>query len=716
MNRLIRSKIIRLTIFFLTVMIVTAAFNPMILKADDDHKVVKVGWHEEPYFIEDDLGRWSGYTYEYQRKIAAYTGWKFEYVHGSFSELLQMLKDGQIDMMGNISYTEERANDLLYASSPMGTESYYLLVSTDNKEIRQEDYSTLNGKKVGVAKGSIQEEIFRQWVDTHNVSPVILELTSTEDDSLMMLGNRLDAFVTVDVYGDLEETAAVWKIGSSDYFFALNKERNDLLIDLNNAMTSILEENVYFNEQLHQKYLMNKKTIFYLNNEEIEWLDKHPVIRVGYQDNYLAFCAQDKETGELTGALKDYLEYISQGFENATISFETVCYPSAKEAIEALKNNEIDCMFPVNFRDYEAEMEGIVQTPAFMASEMDAVVRAADQKEFIKQEDITVAVNEGNTNYEIFLKDNFPGWKVRYFKDTPKGLEAIANNEADCIIISNYRFSNIAKQCEKLHLTTIYTGVNLDYSIAIKEGNTILYSILTKASGLVPDSVMHSALAYYSTEDAKMTFVDFIKDNLIEALIAIIIIISLIMFLIVRDIRAEKKIIEEEKLVNVLNKQVFVDALTSVRNKGAFANYVQELQNRLDNDEKLKFAIGVFDCNDLKNINDRYGHDKGDIYLKTASRLICRIFEHSPVFRIGGDEFAVIMENDDFINRDKLVEKFKESEKEINAKAENGWEEVHVAFGIAVNDKEDDDTVNDTARRADKIMYENKKIDKEKGD
>ena len=225
---------------------------------------------------------------------------------------------------------------------------------------------------------------------------------------------------------------------------------------------------------------------------------------------------------------------------------------------------------------------------------------------------------------------------------------------------------------------------------------------------------MHSSLAYYSTENSKLTFIDYIKDNIVAALIVIMIIVSIIMFLLIRDIKAEKKIIEDQELVNVLNKKVFVDALTSVRNRGAFSNYLMEMQKRIDNGEDFDFAIGVFDCDDLKLINDFHGHDKGDIYLKTASRLICRIFEHSPVFRIGGDEFAVVMENSDFDNRDELVKKFDEAEKEINSKAENSWEEVHVAFGIAVYDPKDDETVNDTARRADKIMYQNKKIGKEK--
>lgn len=161
--------------------------------------------------------------------------------------------------------------------------------------------------------------------------------------------------------------------------------------------------------------------------------------------------------------------------------------------------------------------------------------------------------------------------------------------------------------------------------------------------------------------------------------------------------------------ISSLNRQVFVDPLTSVRNKGAYGDYIQKLQDQMDaQDEKPEFAFGVFDCDDLKTINDTYGHDKGDIYLKAASRLICRTFQHSPVFRIGGDEFAVIMQNDDYNNREELMDKFRKSRDEICGSAANEWEKTRVTMGIAVYDPDNDRTAIDVARRADKDMYENK--------
>ena len=166
--------------------------------------------------------------------------------------------------------------------------------------------------------------------------------------------------------------------------------------------------------------------------------------------------------------------------------------------------------------------------------------------------------------------------------------------------------------------------------------------------------------------------------------------------------------------ISDLNKRVYVDALTSVRNKGAYNAFIEELETQLEGagGDKSAFAIGVFDCDNLKLINDRYGHDKGDIYLKAASRLICRVFQHSPVFRIGGDEFSVILQNDDYQNREALGQQFGDAMTELNSTAEKRWEQVHVAMGIAEYEPERDSTVHDVVRRADQIMYENKRIRK----
>ena len=411
------------------------------------------------------------------------------------------------------------------------------------------------GIPIGVAKNSIQKEYFIDWEKRYGIETQIIEMSSTEEESMEQLGKTFDAFVSLDVYSSPEKAVPVCKVGSSDFYFAVNKDRPELLSELDSALNSIQDENKYYDQQLHDKYLKSRETNRYLNSSEREWLKQHGKIRVGYQDNYLAFCAKDPKTGELTGALKDYLDYASSAFENAEIEFEPVAYDTAAEAYKALKNGEIDCVFPSNISDYEAEKMGLSVSPPFMVTEMQAVVRSSEKKIFLKKAKIVVAINEGNTNYELFLSDHYPTWEKKSYKDTPSGLDAVANKEVDCVIISSYRYSNISKQCEKNHLSTVDTGVSMNYCFTVCEGNIQRYSILVKTTNIVPASTIHSALTYYSTEDVKTDAVELIKDNLFIVLTVILSVLLIITILLLRNIRAdinaEKKGRTERKMIAV---------------------------------------------------------------------------------------------------------------------------------------------------------------------
>lgn len=175
-------------------------------------------------------------------------------------------------------------------------------------------------------------------------------------------------------------------------------------------------------------------------------------------------------------------------------------------------------------------------------------------------------------------------------------------------------------------------------------------------------------------------------------------------------------LVSAQKRADEMHELANRDALTSVKSRTAYAGYIKAIQDEMDEGKPVEFALGVFDCDNLKTVNDQYGHDKGDEYLKTASHLICRVFKCSPVFRIGGDEFAVGLQGEDFCRRDELVDEFMTAQKEICAAAQNQWEKVRVALGIAVYDPKIDSSAYDTMRRADKIMYENKASEKKRSE
>ena len=557
----------RITTFLIMFIMIAAIACPIMTYAKNAQKTVRVGWYESPFNTVDELGRRSGYAYEYQQKIAAYTGWTYEYVNGNWSELMEMLETGRIDLLSDVSYTEDRAEKILFSSLPMGEEEYYIFVAPDNTEISQDDYSSLDGKTVGVNKSSIQADLYKNWAAVHGVRANLIELTESYEDSIRMLTEgKIDAYISLDSYSDLSTAVPLFKIGSSDFYFSVSKNRPDILSELDAAMNKIQDENRYYGQQLIEKYAGTSSSNLYLNSSEAAWLSSHGTLRIGYQDNYLAFCAADKDTGKITGALKDYLEYAADCIKNAHLEFEAVAYPTVSDAMTAMKNGEVDCVFPANFSDYDAETQDIVMTSPIISTEIYAIIRFTDQKEFSRRGHITVAVNDGNPNYNAFLLDNFPGWRAAYFADTAECLRAVAAGKADCILISNYRYNNIAELCEKYRLINFTTGVNISYSFATKKGDIELYSILAKITNVVPDSTIHAALSYYSAEDAKKTFADFVIDNLPLSVAFILILTLVFLALLILSYRAEKKAIAEQRLISATE----TDNLTGLYNRDFF--------------------------------------------------------------------------------------------------------------------------------------------------
>ena len=609
----------RQLVCLLMCLLLTAAVLPAGgTQAETDGKVVRVGWYESAFNTTDGFGRRSGYAYEYQMKIAAYNGWNYEYVEGSWPELLQMLIRGEIDMMSDVSYTPERAESMLFPSLPMGTEEYYLFVAEDNTEITAADFRTLNGKKVGVNQGSVQEGFYQDWEEIHGVESEIVEVTCGEDESLKMLEKgELDAYITVDSFtaGILNESGKpmpICKIGSSDYFFAVAKGRQDLLADLEIALGRIQEENRHYNHELFEKHFITRGANAFLTTTEKEWLENHGTIRVGYQDGYLAFCATDPETGKLTGALKDYLEDASSSLKNAHFQFETRAYPTAEDAMEALRRGEVDCMFPANLSVGDGEESGLFMTPPLMETDLFAVVRETDRNLFSDREYVVVAVNRGNPNYESILKDHFPNWRIVYYPTTAECLQAVSKNVADCVLISSYRYNNLARQCERLQLTTVETGKELEYCFAVAAGNRELYSIMAKVADLVPKAAVSTALSRYVSEDAKTTLGDFVAKYawVIIAVIGAILLVTLVLM---------QQLVRKGHKDASLIRATETDELTGLYNRDYFLEYAGQMQR--EHPDKPMDAV-VVNIDRFHAVNAMNGREFGDQILRALGNEI----------------------------------------------------------------------------------------------
>lgn len=704
-------KLIRICALF--VMLLPAVFLLLAdAVAEEPSKVVRVGWFDSSYNNIDGSGRRTGYSYEYQQKIAAYTGWNYEYVEGNWGQLVQKLINGEIDMLGGVSYTEARANVVQFSSYPMGTEEYYLFINGDKVAEYNEDFSYFNGKKIGVNKQSVQLKFFKEWEKQHNIQTELIELPDGESKSMKLLKDgEIDGFVSVDNYLSVENIVPVVKIGYSDFFFAVSKKRSDILDELNVAMGKIQDENRYYGDELFIKYIRNSRAITYLTHDEQQWLSEHKTIRVGYVDDYLAYCAKDKETEQVTGALKDYLRKARTSFSNGILNFETKAYDSISDAMSAMQRGEVDTVFPSNLSVYDAEEAGVLITPSIVNANLYLVVRASNVEYLKDMQYIKVAVVGGDDNYESIVKTKYYNWQIYNCDNVHACIRDVANGKAEGFLISNYRYNSISRLCSQYHLVALDTAKDLDFRFAVKKGDMELYSIVAKTTNIVPTSYVHASLTKYFSEEGKMTVWELICDNKAIVIFLITLIISMLWLIVVQNrlIRAKNEAKKHSMKVRELSHRVFVDALTSVRNKGGYDDYILHLKERIKKKDVVEFGICMFDCDNLKVINDKYGHEKGDVYLKTAAKAICEVFQHSPVFRIGGDEFTLILLNEDFKNRTELINLFKVNCNTVNEQAKNDWEQIHISIGCAVSELSNMASVDDVLRKADQLMYENKR-------
>ncbi|MBR3245372.1 MAG: transporter substrate-binding domain-containing protein, partial [Parasporobacterium sp.] len=295
---------------FVIVLLITLILNASIVftvhaeDSDAKQKVVRVGWFDSSFCYYDQHGRRCGIDYEYQHRISAYTGWTYEYVEDSWPNLLQMLMNGEIDLLSDVSYKPERADFMFFPDLPMGTEAYYIYIDAQNSSITAENLSSFNGKRIGVNQGSVQEEFLRDWAERNHISIEIIPMVVDEDESMdMVTRGEIDGFTSIYTFSSEQKVVPVSRVGSSDYYYAVNKNRPDLLAELNMALAGIQDEDPYFNQRMSEERLYNTRTNAYLSPDQEDWIQNHGPVRIGYRDNYLPFCQSDKATGELTGAL-----------------------------------------------------------------------------------------------------------------------------------------------------------------------------------------------------------------------------------------------------------------------------------------------------------------------------------------------------------------------------------------------------------------------------
>ena len=516
---------------------------PLPVSAEEaKSRTVRVGWYKGTYNTTGPNGERRGCSYEYQQAVAAHTGWKYEYVEGSWAELMSMLKKGEIDLLGGISYAEERSDFMLFSELPMGEDKYYLYVDPADTDISTSDLSTLNGKRIGMLPDSVPARMFHEWEKSHGVSTQQVDITGADDVRQKLQNHEIDGFILNESpQWERDNISAVLLIGGSYNYFAVSKKCPDLKEELDQAMQKIVKENPFYTDDLYKRYL-SANSLETLTDEEQNWLEQHGAVRIGYLKNDVGVSFADTESEEPVGIINDYISLVSGSLGENTIEFQLTGFDSQEEELQALKDNRIDMIFHMNQNPYEAEQNDIILSN--IVFEVNVAVLTGVEK-FDENGENTVAVSRGNLLGKWYISFNYPSWKIKEYDTSAEVEKAVQSGEADCFVV---KAGQSLKTLANSKMRSVFLTKSGTSCFAVTRENTTLMNILNKTIQTLPDSRLSSQFSVYENAPGKVTLTEYIKDNLLVVSIgfisSVLVIVWIIVYLL---IKARKAQIQAEK-------------------------------------------------------------------------------------------------------------------------------------------------------------------------
>ena len=613
--------------------------------AKSQSEVVKAAWYEDSYHITNKNGSRSGYGYEYEQAVSAYTGWDYDYVTGNWEELLKKLQNGEIDLMSSLSYTDERAKTMLFSDLPMGEEKYYLYADLANSDISASDISSLNGQSIAMLENSVQATQFYDWEEKYNVKTKHVFVNSMDSAMELFAKHEIQGVISTETSIWVNEgLSAVFTTGGTEIYYGINKNRPDLKEELDSAMRAMENDKPFYSDDLYKQYIATQ-SVATLSSDEQEWLKQHGAIRIGYLENDPGFSAVDTQSGKLMGVVNDYIEYAWNCFEQP-LKFNLTGLNSQEALIQAVRDDKIDMIFHVNQNPYYAEENGVALSNTVLSIPLAAVTA---QAAFDESAENTVAIAKENSKYKWYVTYNYPDWNIKEYNSIKDAEQAVRNGKADCFIARSGQAMDYVND-KKMHSVFLTKTVNT--SFAVDKGNTILMSILNKTLKSIQTSKLTGAVTMYEDSLKKVTFNDFVKDNFLKVILmfslTFILILGMFIHLLKKAKAAERKARESQIQAENANaaKSVFLFNMShDIRTPmNALLGYNQLMKKELTDPKLLHYQRAIENSGNLllaiiNNVLDMARIESGRVELdESYARIDQAMDEIKSVFEPQADQ------------------------------------------------------------------------------
>lgn len=527
-----RSNLAKYVCLCLCVLLLLACLPLQALATES--KVVRVGWYDGGYNITGPSGERSGYGYDFQQTVAAYTGWRYEYVKGSSVELLEKLQRGEIDMLNCISYTPERAQHMLFSSVPMGREKYYLYADIGKTGLSPSKLYLLEGKGVSMIASSMMETAFSDWEKQQGLHTQHMLAGSMEERIRLVAQGAAEAVVATEFAPLRQEgLSAVMPVGGSDIYFAISKNRPDLKAELDEAMRRIEQDKPFYAESLYKHY-MPTTAVPVLSKDEQAWLAQHGKIRIGCMKGDRGFFSYE-EDGSHNGVIADYILYASSCFEEQRLDFAVQGFDTQGEMIRALQDGKIDMIFHFSENHYLAEQNGFVLSNRIMSITIPVITA---QKQFNENAANILAVAKNNYLAKAYAAHNYPQWKLVEYASRADAEQAVRSGQADCFFA---KYSTLTDYADDKLLHAVFLSKPGDVAFAVKRGDTVLLSVLNKTLRAMPGNAMAGNMSMYDKPLQDIMLKDFIKQHMLLLVAVLVLIIGIMLRLLYKERKAARE-------------------------------------------------------------------------------------------------------------------------------------------------------------------------------
>lgn len=544
-------------------------------------ETVKVGYYFSNNFQEgmDDRSPKSGYSYEYLQKLASYTGWKYEYVYGEWDELFEKLKDGEIDLMAGVAYSEDRVDQIGYPDSEMLNETFYIYKDTDDSSMQCGDIASYSGKKIGTLKGDQRmTAALEQWKARHRADIEIEYYSDLTECARVFNEQQIDGFVSADnVVSSYSGITPVEKIGKQLFYLCTAKEREDLLSELNMAMSIMNEQDAVEVDELRNKYYTETTVSVFLSQQEQQWMKEHAQITVGYLADYLPYCDKAEDgsaTGLVSDIVPDLFDALSGDYDPEIIYR---CFDDQQEMLDCLKNGEVDFVMPVSDGKWYAEQEEFVQSSAVVAFPIALVYREPYDNEVTSR----IAVNQNNLRQYWYTLANYPDAEIVMYDGIEACIDAVNSGEADSTLLSALRVSQLLNGEKKLNIITLSDSEKLCFGVAA--GNKALLQILNHGLSILGESYGLNHTYRYLDTVVTYTLTDVIQDHvwLFIGLLTVLLIL-IVTYFIHREQEQKKAAQHELKQKELLEKALCAAKQASVAKKVFLQNMSHDIRTPMN--------------------------------------------------------------------------------------------------------------------------------------